>query len=478
MSANAPGVVERLLAERIGLDPSSVGDGLIARGVQTRMAALGLRSKAEYERALIERIDEVQALVEEVVVPESWFFRDEKPFEVLTRLAQEWVVDRSRPPLSALSLPCASGEEPYSIAITLREAGLSSDQFRVDAVDVSARSLAKAIAGVYGPNAFRGEATSRRSSYFREQNGSFTLDLALRSTVRFHIGNLLDAGLFADRGPFDVVFCRNLLIYLDDDANALASATLTRLVADGGLLFLGHADRLEAMEGSPFEPLADKGSFAYRKGPKPAKVGLVALKTTGAAKTPHPGPPPRGGRESEKMTPHPGPPPQGGREADPKPGRLPPSGPLPPCGGGLGWGASHDQERSKSAFSVAVPEAKPGPPAQEARKLEKGADATVLDRASSLADSGQYEAAKALVEEAIAGGQSNARAYFLLGMIAQAAGARDPAEAHYLKAIYLDPQHDEALLALALLARRKGDVAAEAAYRRRADRVRARKVVS
>jgi chemotaxis protein methyltransferase WspC len=82
------------------------------------------------------------------------------------------------------------------------------------------------------------------------------------------------------------------------------------------------------------------------------------------------------------------------------------------------------------------------------------------------------------VEEAIAGGQSNARAYFLLGMIAQAAGARDPAEAHYLKAIYLDPQHDEALLALALLARRKGDVAAEAAYRRRADRVRARKVVS
>jgi chemotaxis protein methyltransferase WspC len=74
-------------------------------------------------------------------------------------------------------------------------------------------------------------------------------------------------------------------------------------------------------------------------------------------------------------------------------------------------------------------------------------------------------------------GGANARAYFLLGMIAQAAGDRQRAEAHYLKAIYLDAQHDEALLALALLARRKGDVAGEATYRRRADRVRSRKVV-
>ena len=102
---------------------------------------------------------------------------------------------------------------------------------------------------------------------------------------------------------------------------------------------------------------------------------------------------------------------------------------------------------------------------------------SLLDRASGLADLGRHDEAKGLVDRAIANGESGARAYFLLGLIAQASGTRDRAEAHYLKAIYLDPQHDEALLALALLAGRKGDLAAEAAYRRRAGRVLARKVI-
>jgi chemotaxis protein methyltransferase WspC len=102
---------------------------------------------------------------------------------------------------------------------------------------------------------------------------------------------------------------------------------------------------------------------------------------------------------------------------------------------------------------------------------------SLLDRASTFADSGRYDEASSLIEQAIATGGATARAYFLLGLIAQASGLREAAEVHYLKAIYLDPQDDEALLALALLARRKGDVAAEAGYRRRAERVLARKVV-
>ncbi|MCI4370760.1 MAG: protein-glutamate O-methyltransferase CheR, partial [Thermoplasmata archaeon] len=268
MSETPTGVVERMLADRIGLDPSSVGNALIARGVHARMAALGLRSKLEYDRALIDRGDEeVQALVEEVVVPESWFFRDDRPFEILAGFARVgWLADPARPPLSALSIPCAGGEEPYSIAMTLLEAGLPSGRFRVDAVDVSARSVARAIAGVYGPNAFRGSGSPARSGYFREHNGAFTVDAIVRSSVRFHLGNLLDPALFVDRPAFDVVFCRNLLIYLDDESRARAFATLDRLIADGGLLFLGHADRLEAPKETPFQPTGDKGAFAFRKG--------------------------------------------------------------------------------------------------------------------------------------------------------------------------------------------------------------------
>jgi chemotaxis protein methyltransferase WspC len=489
VSVKPSGIVERLLAERIGLDPSSVGEGLIARGVHARMAALGLRSKGDYERALLDRGDEVQALVEEVVVPESWFFRDDRPFQVLDRFARSgWLTDPSRPPLTALSIPCAGGEEPYSIAMTLLETGLPGHRFRVDAVDISARALARAIAGVYGSNSFREAASPLRSTYFREQNGAFTLDLAVRSTVRFHLGNLLDPSLFADRPPFDVVFCRNVLIYLDDHARIRAFATLARLIVDGGLLFLGHADRIDRPEGSPFEPTGDKGSFAYRKEEVRAKKAMSARRkldpvslagqgggtslppsplvgedrgggphyhrsrepassnVTGGATPPLPNPPPRGGREPEgkiarskggATSPHPNPPPQGGRGPEKR-------GP----------------EKKKVAESA---------PAEPL--------ASILDRASSLADLGRYDEATALVEALIRDGGANARAFFLLGLIAQAAGARDRAEAHYLKAIYLDSQQDEALLALALLARRKGDIVAEATYRRRAERVLARKVV-
>src|SRR6185437_11152744 len=117
------------------------------------------------------------------------------------------------------------------------------------------------------------------------------------------------------------------------------------------------------------------------------------------------------------------------------------------------------------------------PEKQVAEAAPAESPASILDRAASLADLGRYDEATGLVERAIADGGASARAYFLLGLIRQVEGDRERAEAHYLKAIYLDAQHDEALLALALLARRKGDVVAEAAYRKRAERVLARKVV-
>ena len=467
MSESPTGVVERMLAERIGLDPSTVGAALIARGVHARMAALGLRSKLEYDRVLVERGDEVQALVEEVVVPESWFFRDDRPFEVLAGFAMAgWLAEPARQPLTALSIPCAGGEEPYSIAMTLLEAGLPAGRFLVDAVDVSARSVARAIAGVYGPNAFRGSGSPARSGYFREHNGAFTVDPGVRSTVRFHLGNLLDPALFADRPPFDVVFCRNLLIYLDDEARARAFASLARLIVEGGLLFLGHADRLDNAEGMPFHPTGDKGTFAFRKGEAGAKRS--ASRSSSSPLPPGEGPGVRGiaspaarerasGRAGLAL------PMTHDRQGEPCPTGKP----------------AHSERHSTSH----APHPGPLPGGEGGRKEVKKTTtpaeppSAILDRASGLADLGRYDEATTLVEGVIRSGNAGASAYFLLGLIAQAAGHRDRAEGHYLKAIYLDPQHDEALLALALLARRKGNIAGEAAYRKRAERVLARKAV-
>lgn len=433
------GMVERLLADRIGLDPTSVGEGLIARGILARMSALGLRDRADYEWLLAQPGDEIQALIEECVVPESWFFRDARPFEVLREHARAgWLVDPSRPPMTLLSAPCAGGEEPYSLAIGLMDLGLPPGRFRVDAVDVSARSVAKAIAGVYGRNSFRGVEGPSLGPYFRDLGGAATINPEVRASVRFHLGNLLDPGLLADRPPFDVVFCRNLLIYFDAQARAAAFASIARLLADGGLLFLGHADRPDDAAGSPFSPMAEKGAFAYRKGPAVAVKPAVVRKDSGRSKGRSPGA--IGGAAS----PFPRPP----RVAVPVPPVPPVPDPVLPAQG-------------RGEKEGAAPKAVEGSP--------------LLDEAARLADAGRYDEASRRVDRAIAEGGASAGAYFLLGMIGQAAGDRGRAEAAFLKAVYLDAQHDEALLALALLAHRRGDVAAESVYRRRADRVRSRK---
>jgi chemotaxis protein methyltransferase WspC len=404
-------LVERLLAERIGLDPATVGPALIARGVHARMSALGLKEAGDYERRLTSPGEELQALVEEIVIPESWFFRDGAPFSLLRDHAQRgWGLDPSRAPLTALSIPCAGGEEPYSMAITLIEAGLSAPRFRIDAVDVSARSVARAIGGVFSQNSFRGVSAEVRARHFRAEGAGFTIDPALRSAVRFRLGNLLDPTLFADRSPFDVVFCRNLLIYLDDRARRAAFATLDRLLAADGVLFLGHADRPDPS--SPFTPTGDRGAFAYRKGPAQ-------------------------------------------RRFDP-----PASPPVAP--------------RPRPPISVVAPTVAPVVP-RVSRAEPVEAPAAMLDRAAELADRGRIDEATPLIEAAIRADGSSARAFFLLGLARQAAGDREGAEGQFQKAVYLDADHDEALLALAVLASRRGDLAAEAAYRRRASRARARK---
>src|SRR5579871_1305756 len=120
-----PGCIEGLLHEAIGLDTSTIGAVAIDRSVRLRMKRSGLQSVEEYWRKLQDSAEELQALIEEVVVPETWFFRHPESFDALARIAaRDWLSANKTDGLRILSLPCATGEEPYSIVITLLEAGL------------------------------------------------------------------------------------------------------------------------------------------------------------------------------------------------------------------------------------------------------------------------------------------------------------------------------------------------------------------
>ena len=181
------------------------------------MVELGLVDVDSYASLISGSETELQALIEEVVIPESWFFRDEVPFRYFQEHVRAgWVANPARSPLRVLSIPCAGGEEPYSIVIALIEIGLDARRFQVDAVDVSTRRLEVARRGVFSSNAFRGSDLSFRDRYFRSRPEGFEIDPALRRRIRFLQGSILDPGLLAGEPGFDVVFCRNLLIYLDE----------------------------------------------------------------------------------------------------------------------------------------------------------------------------------------------------------------------------------------------------------------------
>jgi chemotaxis protein methyltransferase WspC len=424
MAAQVHGI-ESLLMSRLGLDPVSVGPKQITRAVQQRIEELGLADLGTYERLVRESESELQALIEEVVVSESWFFRDEQPFEYFREYVRKrWLDDPLHPLLRVLSLACAGGEEPYSIAMALRELGLRASRFHIDAVDISARRLAIARRGVYSANAFRGSDLSYRVRYFREHPQGYELDSSIRAAVTFHQASVLDHRLLEESSPYDVVFCRNLLIYLQASARLRVMILFERLMAADGLLFIGHADRLDLFGEEPkFIAITEAGRFAYCRTAR----GTPCM--TYFSIEPH--------SPAELVT-------AGRTSAAAKP-LLPPA-------------------IDSSAARPIQPDAAviPSPVINEP---------SLLDQAAELANLGRFGEAVAACEQYLQSEGLSSSAYYLMGMICQAAGDRRRAEDCFHKTVYLDPSHDEALLALALLAERRGDDVAAAGFRRRAERL-------
>jgi chemotaxis protein methyltransferase WspC len=417
--------IKGLLAAKIGLDPASVGPQLIGRAAKRRMSELHVHDLDAYARIVCRSEPELQELIDQVVVSESWFFRDDQPFQWLKEyVKRRWLKELSRAPLRVLSLGCAAGEEPYSIAMTLLDSGLTACRFKIDAIDVSVRRLNAARAGVFSANSFRGSDLSYQARYFHKCREGYELDHTVRSTVNFLHGNVLTADLLKESSPYDVIFCRNLLIYLDAQARTCVRSIVNRLLAIDGVLFIGHADRLElGGTRTQFIPLGEAALFAYQRStsdkPPPLSLQLEAPRVLLGLI----GPPPAA------------------RSAATIPPVTSPSGmaPVPALG------------------AATVP--------KHAELLPP-----LLDQAAELANRGQFKQAMAVCEQHLRQKGATAPAYFLMGMIYQAAKNAQRAEECLQKAVYLDPKHDEALLALALLAERRGDHGAAASFRRRAER--------
>lgn len=226
-----------LLRREIGLNPDSMGENVVQQAIGRRIVATACKDIAEYVTRLSASRDEVQELVEEVTVPETWFFREQTAFECLRRHAM-----LSSGVLMVASMPCATGEEPYSIAMSLLELGLPASRFRVHALDISHRALLLAQRGEYGEHAFRAADNTFRRHYFAPAATGYRVNQTVRDQVSFYHGSLLAPPPPFATGSYDVVFCRNLLIYLDEEARLKVVAELKRMLSGQGILLVGHAE--------------------------------------------------------------------------------------------------------------------------------------------------------------------------------------------------------------------------------------------
>ncbi|MNF43477.1 putative biofilm formation methyltransferase WspC [compost metagenome] len=370
------------------------------------MNACGSRDEDAYWATLNTSPAEQQALVEAVVVPETWFFRYPESFAALGRLAFERLpVLAGGRPLRILSLPCSTGEEPFSIVMALLDAGLAPGLFQVDAVDISERVLELARKGRYGRNSFRGQELGFRERYFIPSGEGYALAQQVASKVRFLRGNLLDPGLLAGEPPYDFVFCRNLLIYFDRPTQAAVLEVLKRLMQQGGAMFIGPAEAsLLSQQG--MQPLGYPQAFVFRhaqaqpaaKSAKPLVVGATPARTP-----------------------------------------VRPRQPLP----------------------------KPERPAAVADSANRD---TALANIASLANSGRSEQARAACQDYLAAHGPSADVFYWLGLLSDVAGKADDAQDYYRKALYLQPQHAEALAHLAALLGARGDQAGAKRLLERASR--------
>lgn len=403
-----------LLENKTGLSAGAVGYSAVQRALSRRMAVIGISNENDYFDYLEQSESELGELTELVIVPETRFFRNPESYQFLREyLISERISQKISQTVRILSIPCSSGEEAYSIAITLTDAGIPYHKFHLDAADISQKLLNKAVAGIYGRESFRDREPKFDKKYYHAVSGGYQMNELLRQKIRWIKGNLADSGFLKHELPYHIIFCRNLMIYLSDSARVRGIENIVRLLAPQGLLFVGHAEH--GLFSIPdISRLHPPQAFVFRKGVNPL--------TERISQTVEPEPvisPIIRNENRISMKPDI---PQDIPIAEPKPAELP--------------------------IPISVAEIK------------------------SHADQGNLNQAADLCKVYLVSNPTDAEVHFLMGLVMKARKDDNGAEYWLNKALYLDPRHEDALHYLAAILEKRGELAAANQLKQRSERVR------
>lgn len=244
---------------------------ILERGVAARMAALRINTWREYFAYLTGNRDnrqELQKLMPFLTIGETYFFRYHGHFEALKNILDARCSDNRHKRIRLWSAGCSTGEEPYSMAMVVMETfpDWRERDIRIHATDINNLALKKAREGVYGSWAMRVIEKNRLERYFTRIGKSYLIDEKVKSLVDFSHLNLQTDEFpppEGSPGDFDVVFCRNVMIYFPLATTRHVVGKIASALLPGGYLFLGHSETLSQISAG-FERQSLGGSFYYR----------------------------------------------------------------------------------------------------------------------------------------------------------------------------------------------------------------------
>jgi chemotaxis protein methyltransferase CheR len=244
--------IATLVRTKAGITLTPAKRPLIIARLQKRLRHLKLKSYADYLTLLETDTSgaELTTFLDALTTNHTYFFREEQHFDLLAKVvAPEWRKTHPTGPIKIWCAACSSGQEPYTIAMTLADMPTPLP-FTMLASDLSTKVLEKASTGVYRMEDVRGLPVELLRRHFErgmgEQSGLARVSAALRKPITYKQINLLEQGPGGQ--PFDVIFCRNVMIYFESDVQQRVVAMLERHLAPGGYLFVSHSESLNSVQ--------------------------------------------------------------------------------------------------------------------------------------------------------------------------------------------------------------------------------------
>jgi len=465
--------LRRIVEERLGLVFEEHRLDILDVALRARERATGAGSASAYVELLSHSRAEQAALADLVTIPETHFFRNRDQFAALESHVLPHL-ERAHPArLRILSAGCASGEEPYTVAMILdRKLPALAARADILGVDLSEAQLALARAGRYAGWSLRETPPEYRQAYFTAKRDRLELSGKIRARASFERRNLAEANedLLAAES-WDVVFCRNVTIYFSAEQTRALIARLARALSPGGFLFLGHTETLRGVS-SAFHLQHRSGAFYYQR-----RDGAAAAPQSERERR-APREPPRAQPMDTRWF-------QAIGESSSRVERLGERGKADAETAGASTGSARTEAAPGTPFPAVHPERSEAESKGQSAKPMDAAEALELfrqERFEAAADAmegipravrerpeialleaiirlnrGDVPGALERCERALERDELDAGAHFALGLCRESQGRLEDARGEYETAAYLEPAFGIALLRLGIVARRLGD---------------------